>query len=161
MNTARASDGKFTNTHGMRNSRLYKVWCAMKERCNNPHNKRYDRYGGRGITVCAEWVQFEPFYKWAKENGYEETKSIDRINNDKGYSPENCRWVTRSVQNRNYSRNHLITHNGETKCLCDWAVEYGINRSTLLLRLKSGKTVEQALTNQDGRKTRWQTTLKP
>jgi len=153
----RKADGTFVPVHGGTGTRLYKVWCAMKERCANPHNKSYRRYGGRGITVCEEWERsFSAFREWAMENGYKDKLTIDRIDTDVGYSPNNCRFVTTAQQNRNYSRNHLITYNGQTKCLSDWADELGINRATVLFRIKSGKPLEEVFNTTDGRKTRWQ-----
>ena len=91
-------------THGLRSTRLYNTWTKLKDRVFNTKNKRYSDYGGRGITICDEWKNdFMSFYTWAMENGYEENKglSIDRIDNDGGYSPENCRWTTSIIQNRN------------------------------------------------------------
>ena len=93
--------------HGMKHSRLYYVWCAMKDRCYNPNNKRYADYGGRGITVCPEWRNdFVAFYNWALENGYDEFApfgecTLDRANNNEGYFPFNCVWTTIAQQNRN------------------------------------------------------------
>ena len=89
-------------THGKRHTRLYRIWLNMKNRCNNPKFKQYDRYGGRGIKVCDLWSKdFMSFYEWAMNNGYEDTLTIDRIDNDKGYSPNNCRWVTKAENNKN------------------------------------------------------------
>lgn len=82
-------------------NRLYNSWRAMKARCNNPNNNRYYLYGGRGIKVCKEWELFSNFKSWALCNGYSEELSIDRIDNDKGYSPENCRWILPQEQSRN------------------------------------------------------------
>ena len=92
--------------HGKANTRLYKVWKAMKARCNNPNNKRYSSYGGRGIKVCDEWQNsFQAFYDWAIANGYREGLSIDRVNNDGNYEPTNCRWATASEQQKNKRKN--------------------------------------------------------
>lgn len=88
--------------HGGCGSKLYDVWCGMKARCFNKNNKQYDDYGGRGITVCKEWKEdFATFQKWALAHGYKEGLTIDRRNNDKGYSPDNCRWITTAEQNAN------------------------------------------------------------
>lgn len=156
----RNADGTYAIQHGMNKTPLHRVWCAMKERCSNPHNKRFANYGGRGISVCTEWANsFETFYNWAKANGYKQGLTIDRIDVNEGYNPENCRWVTTAQQNRNYSRNHNITLNGETHCITDWAEITGIKGATILHRLKAGKSVEEALRKEDGRKLRWKTTL--
>ena len=100
---------KHLTTHGRSRTRLWSVWCSMKDRCYNPRNKSYNRYGGRGITVCVEWrSDFQAFYEWAIVNGYDENATkgqctIDRIDNDKGYSPDNCRWVDMKTQRHNRS----------------------------------------------------------
>ena len=90
-------------THGLGYTRLYRIWTNMKDRVFNTKNKKYSDYGGRGITICDDWLDVQNFYNWAMSNGYEENKglSIDRINNDGNYEPNNCRWVSRSIQNRN------------------------------------------------------------
>ena len=96
-------------THGNSGTRLYAVWKAMIQRCSNHSDKNYDRYGGRGITVCPEWRNdFQKFYEWAMANGYDDNAAagrctIDRIDNDKGYGPDNCRWVDMKTQNKNKS----------------------------------------------------------
>ena len=89
--------------HNLTNTRLYNIWKAIKNRVLNPKNKNYNDYGGRGITICEEWLDVQNFYNWAISNGYEENKglSIDRIDNDGNYCPENCRWSTKSIQARN------------------------------------------------------------
>lgn len=151
MNRNREENGRFANVHGEKRTRLYRVWCAMRERCSNPHNKRFSRYGGRGICVCQEWNDYRVFREWAVANGYGETLTIDRINQNGPYSPSNCRFVTVAEQNRNYSRNKQITYQGTTMCLTDWAKTLGINKSTLALRLKSGLCLEEAFMKKDRR----------
>ena len=89
-------------THGLNSTRLYKIWSNIKDRTLNPKHKAYQDYGGRGITICDEWKNdFIPFYDWAMSNGYSDELSIDRIDNDGNYCPENCRWTTRVIQGRN------------------------------------------------------------
>ena len=96
-------------THGKRYTRLYHLWGNMKQRCCNPSDRRYSQYGGRGITVCDEWLHdFQAFYDWAMASGYDENAAfgqctLDRIDNDKGYYPDNCRWVNLTVQRNNRS----------------------------------------------------------
>ena len=105
-------------------TRLYRIWTNMKTRCLNPNDEyKYSRYGGRGITICDEWLEYEPFLKWAMSSGYSDDLTIDRVDNSKGYSPDNCRWVTMAEQNKNRSSTHFVTINGETKCVKDWRKE--------------------------------------
>lgn len=134
--------------HGLDGNKIYHVFNSMKNRCLSVKHKSYERYGGRGITVCDEWLNdVKTFVKWSMENGYEEGLTIDRIDNDKGYSPDNCRWTDKHTQSRNTSTNTYITFNGESKILCDWADQLGILRPTLCHRLYVAKwDIEKAFT---------------
>lgn len=153
----RNSKGVFLPIHNGKRTMLYRKWCSMKERCSNPHCKSYARYGANGIRVCEEWESsFENFREWAYSTGYMDGMTIDRIDNSKGYSPGNCRWATTAEQNRNYSRNHMVTYHGKTQCIADWEQETGINRATILYRIKAGKPLEKVFDVRDGRSLRWQ-----
>ena len=102
-------------THGLGTTRLYSIWAEIKKRTLNPKNKQYNDYGGRGITICDEWKNdFMSFYNWAMENGYSDELSIDRIDNDGNYCPENCRWTTPTIQARNQRiyKNNTIGYKG-------------------------------------------------
>ena len=119
--------------------KLYGVWEGIKQRCNNPNQPAYKHYGARGITMCEEWSEnFNKFYIWALDNGYKEGLSIDRIDVDKGYSPENCRWADRKTQMNNRRNSFLITYNGEIKSITEWAKQYGLKRATIQQRLDTG-----------------------
>jgi len=102
-------------------TRLYKTWQGMKQRCTNAKEQNYNFYGGRGISVCKSWQKFAPFQKWALANGYTDELRIDRIDNNKGYCPSNCRFVTHSQNCRNRRSNRYITAWGETKIVTEWA----------------------------------------
>lgn len=138
----------FKITHGLRNHPLYDVWGKIKARCYNIQSKDYTDYGGRGISVCTEWIDdFKAFYDWCIENGYQKGLEIDRRNNNGNYEPDSCRMVTRSQNMRNTRRNNNLTYNGETKCLSEWAEIYGIKRFTLFGRInRMGWDIEKALT---------------
>ena len=109
----------------------------MKRRCNDTKGKDFHNYGGRGITYCDEWERFEPFYEWAMSNGYRDNLTIDRINNDKGYSPENCRWATISEQARNRRTCHILTYKGVSKTIREWEEILGMKKGTLENRIVS------------------------
>ena len=133
------------NMHRAEYDRLYRIWKAMRVRCNNCNFIEYDRYGGRGIKICAEWSNYDAFRYWALENGYEDHLTIDRIDNDGDYCPENCRWITIAEQQQTKSSCHFITYNGKTQNLTQWAREYGMPRERLRRRLQLGWPIERAL----------------
>ena len=128
-------------THGLSHGdeKLYPVWKSMKARCNNPNNVAYKNYGGRGIKVCDEWEHdFQAFYEWALENGYDPSLSIDRINNDDGYNPYNCKWSTALEQSNNRRSCYHITYAGETHTISEWSRILGIRYDTLRVRIHRG-----------------------
>ena len=135
------------STHGKYHTRLHRIWSSAKDRCYNHRHRFYARYGGRGITICDEWQHdFQAFWDWAMANGYKDDLSIDRIDNDKGYCPENCRWVSQKVQARNKSDVMLVEIDGIAKSLPEWCEQYGMNYYTAYDRIhKRGWTPQEAL----------------
>lgn len=135
-------------------TRLYRIWQAMKTRTTNPKAQHFSVYGGRGIRVCDEWFHsFPTFESWALANGYQEGLSIDRIDPNGHYCPENCRWITMAEQQRNKRNVPLITFNGETHTRPEWAELLGIPKATLASRLRYGWSIEKALTTPQRRVT--------
>lgn len=135
----------FQTKHSKCATRLYSIWKNMKQRCVNPHNTYYCNYGGRGIKVCSEWEHdFQSFYDWAVAHGYSDNLTIDRIDNDAGYSPTNCQWSTKKHQERNKRRNHMVEINGETKTLAEWCEIYSIAYDKARSCLRYGGSVEDA-----------------
>ena len=129
--------------HGCHGSRLYNIWSNMKGRCNTKSCSFYERYGGRGITVCDEWRDsFEAFRDWALANGYRDDLSIDRIDNDGPYSPGNCRWSTEEVQSRNRSTTAVITVDGIARSRTEWAEMLGIKPEALRSAIRRGHDPE-------------------
>lgn len=120
-------------------SRLYTIWASMKDRCSNPKNVSYEHYGARGIKVCEEWNDFIPFYEWSTKNGYMNNLTIDRIDNDKGYSPGNCRWATTKEQSRNTSKNSYFVIDGKTIVQKDLAKKLNVNVRTLISMAIDGR----------------------
>jgi hypothetical protein len=110
----------------------------MISRCTNPNAKNYKYYGGAGVTVCSEWLDAEVFGQWAYQSGWFKGATLDRIDNLKGYYPENCRWATKQEQAHNRRTTRLITHNGETHSVTEWTKILGVSRTLLLNRLCSG-----------------------
>lgn len=132
----------------IKNKKLEWVYQSMKIRCNNPKNKQYKNYGGRGIKVCDEWNDkwgFRKFEKWALENGYKDGLSLDRINNNKGYSPENCRWTDLFAQANNRRTNRTFDINGSILTLKQIADMYKLNYFSLRSRIHLGWNIHKAL----------------
>ena len=138
----------YHKTHGKSNTRLYHIWFDMNHRCFNKNNAEYKSYGGRGISVCKEWQGLEGFLhfeKWSFLNGYNDKLTIDRVNNNKGYSPENCRWITIKEQQRNRSDNTKFTYKGETKCISEWSEITGLSFSCISYRFNNGWLPEEII----------------
>ena len=132
-----AKIGKQIHTkHGLSYShKLYGVWKNIRSRCNNPNNPSYGNYGDRGISISGEWDEFPNFLEWSLSHGYKDGLTIDRINNDGDYSPENCRWVDNTIQQRNRRRTVKLTFKGETRALSEWCEMFGLNMKTCYGRL--------------------------
>jgi len=134
---------------GMSNTRIYRCWNRMKHRCYNVNNKDYKHYGGRGITVCDEWLDdilgFTNFYYWAMSSGYSDDLTIDRIDVNGNYEPSNCRWATIFEQRNNMRSNVVLTYNGETHNLKQWADKLGLVYRALCSRYERGWSVEDIL----------------
>ena len=144
-----------TTSHGDSGSRLHKIWKGMRKRCYNENSYAYDYYGGRGIRVCDEWLNdYSAFKNWALVNGYSDGLSIDRIDVNGDYCPQNCRWATALIQANNSRHCNYITYNNETHSLSEWARLLGINRLTLSNRIVSyGWTIEEAFNTPVGQYT--------
>lgn len=125
--------------------RAYRIWNDMKRRCFCTNRKDYPRYGGRGITMCDNWLNFQNFWDWSLTNGYDDNLSIDRINPNGNYEPSNCRWSNAKEQANNKRNNHYITFRGVTKSMADWSNELDISYTCLRARLRRGWSVERAL----------------
>ena len=139
-------------THGLSDNKLYQVWKNMKARCDNPNSREYHNYGGRNIKVCQEWKDnFQAFYDWAIQSGYDFTAAfgectLDRINVNEDYYPQNCRWITNKKQQNNKRDNTYIEYDGKTKTLAEWSEITGINYSTLTYRIKKSHwSIQKAL----------------
>ena len=132
-----------TKKHGLEATKVYNTWSAMKQRCLNSNNKFYHLYGGRGITVCEEWISFEGFLK---DMGIpKKGQSIGRIDNDGNYCKENCRWETQKQQIRNRSNTKYVVYNGETKSVAELAEIFGHTARNVRERLKAGWSIEEAI----------------
>ena len=131
---------------GRTGTRLYRIWANIKTRCYNSNIPNYKRYGGRGITMCAEWKDnFQNFYDWSMSHGYSDDLTIDRIDNNGNYEPLNCRWITVKEQNRNKRNVKFITYGGKTQTIPEWTKELHLGKETIRERLKRGYTDYEAL----------------
>jgi hypothetical protein len=141
----KAMIGKLNFKHGLKRGREYSSWQMMIDRCTNKNSKSWNSYGGRGITVCDRWKDFSKFYQDMGERP--ENHTLERIDNNLGYSLANCKWATVKEQNRNTRRTRLLEINGVTKCVTDWCDYFGINKRTVSNRINRGKwPVELAIT---------------
>lgn len=132
--------------HGMRRTRIYNIWRSMRQRCSNSKCKNYKHYGGKGITVCPEWEDFQTFHKWAVEHGYSDELTIDRIDVNGNYEPSNCRWVSYKIQANNKSDSKFIEVNGISHTIAEWGDITGIQKATIWARLNKGWSTERAIT---------------
>lgn len=135
----------WNKTHGGKGTRLYECWRHMRYRCDNPSNQAYKDYGARGIKVCKEWYDFAVFRKWALENGYSDTLTIDRIDTNGNYEPSNCRWADSYTQMNNRRTCPRYELDGEKLTMSEWSHKTGIPRSTILNRLSRGWSFEEAI----------------
>lgn len=125
-------------THGLTNSRLHRIWSGIHSRCFYKGNFSFEHYGGRGITVCQEWTNFNSFYDWAMANGYAENLTIDRIDVNGNYEPSNCRWVDMKTQQNNRSNNRKVDYCGIKLTVSELSTILSIPYATLLNRINSG-----------------------
>lgn len=132
-----------------RNKRLYNIWTTMLHRCNDPKREKYKDYGGRGISVCDEWSDPNCFMDWAEQNGYAPELQLDRINNDRGYSPANCRWSTPKQNSRNRRNTVYLEVNGITKSVAEWCETLPVSQYTVYwwVKEKGKQYAEQRLSN--------------
>ena len=137
---------KTMTTHGLTDTRLHTIWKNMRRRCFDHKNKNYKDYGGRGITICEDWMEFINFYNWAIGNGYDDSLSLDRIDVNKGYCADNCRWVTQKEQCNNTRRNINVEINGEIHTLKQWTEILNLKYGTIASRVSRGWNPVDALT---------------
>lgn len=138
--------------HNLSQTRVYEIYKLMMRRCYDEANKSYPNYGARGIEVCANWHDIVVFNEWALSSGYADTLTLERIDVNGDYTPENCTWITKKQQSYNRTNSRLLTAFGKTQTLAEWSEEYTIGHSTILHRLKSGWNTEQAISKEVKRK---------
>jgi hypothetical protein len=130
--------GNYKHGYSVTHPRLFGVWESMRSRCNNPNREKYKDYGARGIKVCDEWqMSAKAFCEWSLANGYSEGLQLDRIDNDKGYSPDNCRWVTPKQNSRNRRNTVMLNVNGTTKSVAEWCETINVSPFTIYWWVKS------------------------
>lgn len=135
--------------HGMSREPLYNIWTTMKARCLSTKSKAYPIYGKRGITICDEWKENYPqFKKWAIEQGYKKGLTLERIDNNGPYNPQNCTWASRTIQANNRRNNRLISFNGKTLTMAQWSKRTGIKQHTLRRRIVAGWPIDEALSGE-------------
>jgi len=139
------TSNKYKETHNESRTRLYHTWQSMKQRCYDINIKEYKWYGARGIGICIEWMDYISFSNWAKGNGYKKHLTIDRIDNDGDYEPNNCKWSTTKQQNRNKTTTRFVELNGEKKGLGEWSEILNIPMSTMVNRANRKCSPEQIL----------------
>ena len=133
--------------HGLSHTRIHHIWRCMIYRCENPHDHAYMNYGGRGIRVCKEWREsFVSFYEWAMNHGYKEHLTIDRLDVNGNYEPDNCRWATMKQQANNKRNSKRIRYMGRIANMSELSKQFGIARTTIYTRLECGWSIEKALT---------------
>lgn len=148
---AAARMAKRSKTHGWSKTKLYKKWRSMLDRCEDCSNKKYRIYGARGVRVCDDWHRFEPFLEWALMSGYSESAergnlTLDRVDTNGNYEPDNCRFISTAAQNRNKRTNVMVSHNGKTMTAAEWSRELGGSRNLVSRRLSNGWDKETAVT---------------
>ena len=131
--------------HHQTNTRLYHIWCTMKARCNRKSSNKYKEYGGRGIKLCEEWQSFEPFYEWSLKNGYSDDLSIDRIDVNGNYEPDNCRWATNITQSNNKRDTKRYLYKGEPHTIRELSILSGKSYGLIDKRMRRGWSVEDAI----------------
>lgn len=149
----RNKNNQYGKKHGLSHDRIYNIYANMIQRCTNSKVNRFKNYGGRGIKVCDEWLEnFMNFYNWAIENGYEEQLTIERIDVNGNYEPNNCTWITNKEQQNNRTNNVNITINGETLNMRQWSKATGVNEKTIEKRIRMGWQGENLIKEEYERK---------
>jgi hypothetical protein len=135
---------RYNKSHGMSRTRFYRIWWKMKERCTDQTSTNYHKYGAKGVTICERWLDFNNFYE-DMYSTYTDELTLDRIENEKGYTPENCRWATYKEQNRNKTDNTVVEYKGETLTLAEIVEKYNLKKNTFFGRLRLGWSLERAI----------------